>query len=137
MHAGSVGHPQGPISSANRRRAVSGLAAAELKSGNTAEALRLFECLLGRQQRKASANPLAAFEDILGSSAARAQPSPPDHSVEAEHWAHGEYGWALFTAGRLKVRPLLSRLQLPAISAMHVSRLRGHMLCRTLGANWR
>ena len=80
-----------------------GLAACELSSDNAPEALRMCERLLGKQPAKAAANPLAAFQHILGPSAVIAQPSPQESNQEAEHWAHGAYGWALFKASRLKV----------------------------------
>ena len=101
--AGPALHTEESITSAHTRQAVRGLAACELNSGNTAEALRLYERLLGHQQPQAAANPLAAFEHILGSAAVSAQPPHSDDLPDAEHWAHGEYGWALFTAGRLEV----------------------------------
>ena len=68
------------------------------------------ERLLGKQPVRAAANPLAAFQHILGPSAVNAQPSPQGSDQDAEHWAHGGYGWALFKAGRLKVaaRPPLN-----------------------------
>ena len=116
------------------------LAASELKGGNAAEALRLYERLLGHQQRGAAASPLSAFEHILGSSAVHAQPSPPDTVSNAEHWVHGNYGWALFMAGRLKVN---AEQRLPSTITVACSMgqckhvFRWHMLCRRLGTTWR
>ena len=63
----------------------------------------MWERLLGKQPARAAASSLAAFQHILGASAVSAQPSPQGSNQEAEHWAHGWYGWALFKAGRLKV----------------------------------
>lgn len=140
LHAGSAGHEQDPITSAHRRRAVCSLAASELKNGNTAEALRLYERLLGQRQRGAAASALSAFEHILGSSAVRAQPSPPDRESNAEHWAHGDYGWALFIAGRLEVNTV-QRLPSSITTTCNIGlckdNLRWHMLCRRLGTSWR
>ena len=64
--------------------------------------------MLGRQQRSAAPNPLApnplaAFEHLLGSAAVRGAEAPQPQEPEAEHWAHAEYGWALYKAGRLQV----------------------------------
>ena len=67
----------------------------------------MYERLLSKQPVRAAANPLAAFQHILGASAVSAQPSPQGTDQEAEHWAHGGYGWALFKAGRLKVAACL------------------------------
>jgi hypothetical protein len=101
--AGSAAHAQGSITDAVQRQAVRGLAACELSSGNTPEAVRLYERLLGKEPSRAAAHPLAAFQHILGPSAGGVQPSPQGDDQQAEHWAHGGYGWALFEAGRLKV----------------------------------
>lgn len=103
--AGSTAQTQGPVTGLLQREALRGLAACELKTGNTAGALRTYKRLLGiGQPPEAAPNPLAAFEHLLGTSASRGQPSPDQaKAVKAQHWAHGEYGWALFQAGRLQV----------------------------------
>ena len=80
-----------------------------------AEALRLCERALGRQQRSAAPNPMAAFEHLLGSAAVRGAKVAQLQEPEAGHWAHAEYGWALYKAGRLQVSPADSK----ALHSMH------------------
>jgi len=97
------------------RQALRGLARAAAARGDTEAARQLHVRILGAAlaqsvppassaQRPSQANPLAAFQHILGAAAlGPAAPvqetSPPD----ADHWAHGDYGWFLFEQGDFEV----------------------------------
>ena len=99
------------------RRALSGLACAAAARGDREAARQLHARVLGPamshppppRSARAPSNPLAAFEHILGAAArvpaagpeaaAVSETTPPD----AEHWAHGEYGWFLFNEGNYEV----------------------------------
>lgn len=99
-----------------QRQALRGLARAAAARGDQEAARRLHARMLGpaarpaRSVRAPAANPLAAFEHILGATALDPSPVPeqaPEEATppDAEHWAHGDYGWFLFEEGEYEVRP--------------------------------
>jgi hypothetical protein len=96
-----------------QRLALRGLALAAAAHGDAEAAEQLLLLLLGAhgpqklQKPQPAANPLAAFEHILGLAAPKAEALAPQAAAapgpEVEHWAHGDYGWLLFARGDYQV----------------------------------
>jgi hypothetical protein len=85
-----------------------GLAEAAQRRGDLEAARQLLVRILGpatsQPQQPAAASALSAFEHILGAAAVSAPPSAAEPSTaDAEHWAHGDYGWLLFNKGDYQV----------------------------------
>ncbi|BDA47118.1 probable tetratricopeptide repeat protein 37 [Coccomyxa sp. Obi] len=110
--AGSAGEPSTERPTKIEKQAMRGLARAAAARGDREAARQLHARILGpaarppqpppaRSARTPAVNPLAAFEHILGAAAVGPPPAPEQALEEAtppdaEHWAHGDYGWFLF-----------------------------------------